>query len=156
MNKPSFLALGAVACAALLAGCGSGGEDAVDTTPVATTEFTQSGEWKFVLPASGTSLCYDLEAKAAVADCSGTKWDLKVKSGGMTATLWTNGGTSGTGTGGAFGGPFDHTWAELQAWKNGTTDRRAAPSRRPCSSRTRPPACSPARTTSSRPRLSTA
>ena len=62
------------------------------------------------------------EAKAAVADCSGTKWDLKVKSGGMTATLWTNGGTSGTGTGGAFGGPFDHTWAELQAWKNGTTD----------------------------------
>jgi len=122
MNKPSFLALGAVACAALLAGCGSGGDDAVDTTPVATTEFTQSGEWKFVLPASGTSVCYDLEAKAAVADCSGAKWDLKVKSGGMTATLWTNGGTSGTGTGGAFGGPFDHTWAELQAWKNGTTD----------------------------------
>jgi len=121
-HKPSFFAFGAVACAAFLAGCGSGGDDAVDTPPVATTEFTQSGEWKFVLPASGTSICYDLEAKAVVADCTGAKWDLKVKSSGMTASLWTNGGTSGTGTGGAFGGPFDHTWAELQTWKNGTTD----------------------------------
>ena len=123
MNKPFHLALGAVACAALLAGCGSGGDDTpVTTTPVATSAFTQSGEWTFAMPATGQSLCYNLEAKAEVADCSGTAWDLKVKSGGLTATLWTNSGTSGTGAGGAFGGPFDHTWAELQAWQNGTTD----------------------------------
>jgi len=123
MNKPFHLALGAVACATLLAACGGSGDDApATTTPVATSAFTQSGEWTFVLPASGTSVCYDFEAKAQTADCTGTKWDLKVKSSGMTASLWTNGGTSGTGTGGAFGGPFDHTWTELQAWKSGTLD----------------------------------
>lgn len=127
MNKPFHLALGAVACAALLAGCGSGGDDAtttppVVTPPVATNQFTQSGEWTFVMPASGVSVCYDFEAKAEVAGCTGAAWDLKVQSGGRTATMWTNSGTSGTGKGGAFGGPFDHTWAELQAWQNGTTD----------------------------------
>src|SRR5262249_8026359 len=44
------------------------------------------------------------------------------KSSGRTGSLWTNSGTSGTGAGGAFGGPFDHTWTALAAWLNGTTD----------------------------------
>lgn len=77
------------------------------------------------MPASGSAICYDFNAKAEVADCSGNAWDLKVKGSGMTATLWTNSGTSGTGAGGAFGGPFDHTWAELQTWQNATTDPKS-------------------------------
>lgn len=118
---------------AALAACGGGGDSApaapASTTPTTpatpvtpTTAFTQSGTWTFTLPANGTSICYDFNAQAQTADCTGTAWDLKVKSSGLTATLWTNSGTSGTGGGGAFGGPFDHTWTELQAWKNATTD----------------------------------
>lgn len=126
-NKTSLLALGAIASAALLAGCG-GDSDTSTTTPTtetpstSTSQFTQSGEWVFTLPASGSSICYDLDTKATV-DCTTTAtWDLKVKSSGLTGTLWTNSGVSGTGKGGAFGGPFDHTWTALKTWLNGTTD----------------------------------
>ncbi len=124
----------AMTMAMALTACG-GGDDAGGTTspvvpPIAPTTpvtagFTESAEWNMVLPAAGQSLCYDFNAKAEVADCAGTAWDLKVKSGGRTATFWTNSGSSGTGAGGAFGGPFDHGWAELQAWKNATTDPQA-------------------------------
>lgn len=123
----SILALGVAALTLLLAACGGGGGD--DTTPPAGDDnrFTQSGEWQFALPAAGSQVCYDFDAQAEVAGCTGNTWDLKVKAGagGRSATLWTNSGTSsadGSGEGGAFGGPFDHTWDELQAWQNGSTD----------------------------------
>ena len=118
--------LSAVFVAVLLAGCGGGGGDdaAVVTPPVVenTNKFTQSAEWKFALPAAGSSVCYDFDTKAEVANCEGTKWDIKVKSGGRTAELFTNSGSSGTGAGGAFGSPFVHTWTNLLTWKNALTD----------------------------------
>ena len=106
------------------AGSGGGTTGGGTTTPPASTSaFTQTAAWTFALPAAGASLCYDFNAKAETA-CSGTAWDLKVKTdtGGMTAKLWTNSGTSGTGNGGAFGSPFDHTWTALSAWQNATID----------------------------------
>lgn len=118
----------------VLAACGGGGDSPSTTTPTASnpstpttpvtpaTAFTQSGTWTFTLPANGASLCYDFNVQAQTADCTGTAWDLKVKGGNRTASFWTNSGSSGTGNGGAFGGPFDHTWSELLAWKNATTD----------------------------------
>lgn len=90
--------------------------------PTPVSAFTRSATWTFALPAPGTSLCYDADAAAEVAGCSGNAWDLKITSAGGTATLWTNSGTSGSGAGGAFGGPFDHTWTALSTWLNGTTD----------------------------------
>jgi hypothetical protein len=116
-------ALGAVALAMLLAACGGGGSGSDDPdTPEPTSAFTQEATWTFVLPAAGASRCYDFNAGAEVPDCSGNAWDVKLTSGGRSASLWTNSGTSGTGAGGAFGGPFDHTWAELQAWNDATID----------------------------------
>lgn len=116
-------ALGAAALAMLLAACGGGGSGSDDPdTPEPTSAFTQEATWTFVLPAGGTSLCYDFNASVEVPDCSGNAWDVKLTSGGRSASLWTNSGTSGTGAGGAFGGPFDHTWVELQAWNDATID----------------------------------
>ena len=129
MKTRFLLTLGALCAALALAGCGGGGGDdggsggGGDTPPPASTDkFTQSGEWKVTLPAAGTSVCYDFDTKAAVAGCAGNAWDLKLTGSGVTGTLWTNSGTSGSGSGGAFGGPFEHTWAELQTYQNGTTD----------------------------------
>jgi len=117
------------ACAAtvFLSACGGDSSPAPAPTPPApaptpASAFTQSATWTFALPAPGDSLCYDVDAKAEVPGCGGTAWDLKVTSTGAAATLWTNSGTSGSGDGGAFGGPFDHTWTELSAWQDGTTD----------------------------------
>lgn len=107
-----------VAASLLLAACGGGGggdeeEDDDDTTP--TSSFTGTSSWQVALPASGQSVCYDFDTKAEVAGCSGNAWDLKLTSGGLTGTLYTNSGVSGSGSGAALGGPFDSTWAELQA-----------------------------------------
>lgn len=133
-NRATLRALGVTALALALAACGGGGDDSGTTTggtggtggtttpPASTSAFTQTAQWTFTLPANGASVCYDFNAKAEVAGCTGNNWDLKVKSSGMTATLWTNSGTSGTGNGGAFGSPFDHTWTALTAWKNATID----------------------------------
>ncbi|MCA3187588.1 MULTISPECIES: HmuY family protein [unclassified Cupriavidus] len=131
--------VGAAALALTLAACGGdgggggttittggtsgGGTGGTTTPPAATSAFTQTAEWTFALPPAGNSLCYDFNTKAQTA-CTGSAWDLKVKTetGGRSAKLWTNSGTSGTGNGGAFGSPFDHTWTALSAWKNATTD----------------------------------
>ncbi|WP_232346287.1 HmuY family protein [Cupriavidus sp. USMAA2-4] len=130
-------ALGVSMLALVLAACGGGGDGAdgggsaiggasggsgQSGGSAATNGFTQSATWTFTLPASGSAVCYDFNAKAEVAGCTGSAWDLKVKSANRSATLWTNSGSSGSGAGGAFGGPFDHGWAELLAWKNATTD----------------------------------
>lgn len=145
LHRRALRALGIASLALALAACGGGGDDGATTTtpatgggtstggtntgggtttpPASTSAFTQTAEWSFKLPAAGASLCYDFNTKAETA-CTGTAWDLKVKTetGGRTAKLWTNSGTSGTGNGGAFGSPFDHTWTALSAWKNATTD----------------------------------
>ena len=100
----------AVAAAALAACGGGGGGDSTTVTPVdptppttPTSKFTKTGvKWTFDLPASG-SLCYDFDAAAQTTDCSGTAWDVKVVSGGRTASLYTNSGPSGTGQGAAQG-----------------------------------------------------
>ncbi|GJG94446.1 HmuY family protein [Cupriavidus pauculus] len=133
-NRAAWRALGAAALAVALSACGGGGDDSTTTPttggntgtttpPASTSAFTQTAAWSFQLPAANASVCYDFNAKAQVA-CTGTAWDLKVKTGsnGMSASLWTNSGTSGTGNGGAFGSPFDHTWTALSAWKNATID----------------------------------
>ncbi len=130
--KPSQRAIrpqGAAALTALtllLAACGGGGGGGDETPPPdGDNQFTESGAWTFALPAAGGEVCYDFDAAAEVAGCTGSAWDLKVRSGGRSATLWTNSGTSsadGSGKGGAFAGPLDHTWDELKAWQNGTTD----------------------------------
>lgn len=128
MKSHTTYPLSAVFVAVLLAGCGGGGgdggSDPVVTPPVVenTNKFTQSATWSFALPAAGSSVCYDFDAKAQVANCAGNTWDIKVKSGGRTAELFTNSGSSGTGAGGAFGSPFVHTWTNLLAWKNALTD----------------------------------
>lgn len=122
MTHHIFSAIGTLTLAGLLAACG-GSDDSTETvTPTPTTSFTQSATWTFALPAANAAICYDFDTQAVVADCTGTAWDLKVKSSGLTGSLWTNSGTSGTGNGAAVGGPFDHTWAELLTWLNGTTD----------------------------------
>ncbi|CAG2158546.1 HmuY family protein [Cupriavidus numazuensis] len=140
MTRISASTLGAIMMALALAACGGGGDDTGSSNSGnsgnsgnngnsgntgTTSAFTQSAKWTFALPASGSTVCYDFNAKAEVANCSGNAWDLKVKSSGMTGSLWTNSGTSGSGGGGAFGGPFDHTWAELQTWQNATTDPKS-------------------------------
>ncbi len=122
-------AVALLAAAATAAGCGGSDDDPVAAAPAPATAaptaaqsaFTKSASWAVTLPAAGQSLCYDFDAAAEVAGCEGTQWDVKLSSGGRSATLYTNSGPNGTGRGGAFGGPFDHTWAELQSWPNATT-----------------------------------
>lgn len=121
IHKPLALTA-ALLSTVLLAACGGGGSDDPAPDPTPTSSFTKSATWRFVLPDSGSSVCYDFDAGAEVAGCAGAAWDLKVTSGGRSATLWTNSGTSGSGKGGAFGGPFDHTWTALSAWKDATID----------------------------------
>lgn len=109
--------------AALLAACGGGGSDSSEGPPPPDgNQFTRAATWTFTLPAAGDSRCFDFDAAAEVAGCTGTAWDLKVTSGGRSATLWTNSGTSGSGKGGAFGGPFDRDWATLSTWQDATVD----------------------------------
>ncbi|GLS05737.1 hypothetical protein GCM10007860_28940 [Chitiniphilus shinanonensis] len=116
-----------------LAACGGGGggSDGPGPTPTPTpapsSGFSQKATWSVTLPATNVSVCYDFDTRTEVADCSGNAWDLKFKSSGRTASLSTNSGVSGSGQGGAFGGPFEHTWAELLAWQNGTTDPTSGP-----------------------------
>ncbi len=119
-------ALGAALLGSLLAGCGGGGGGGGSATPppdpTPASKFVDSATWILSLPASGSSVCYDFDAKVEVAGCTGNAWDLKVTSGGRSATLWTNSGVSGTGQGGAFGGPFDRNWTALSTWTDATVD----------------------------------
>lgn len=122
------------ACAVvLLSACdgSSGSSEPLPTaTPTATPTappqtpagFTQKNvQWTFDLPAKDVALCYDFDAQQAVA-CSGEAWDLKVLGGQSSPTFWTNSGVSGSGKGGAFGGPFDHQWSTLSTWDSALLD----------------------------------
>ncbi|MEC5398546.1 HmuY family protein [Uliginosibacterium sp. H1] len=127
---------GSLLLALTLAACGGGGSDAPATAGgggstsssssssggATTNAFTQEATWAFQLPATGQSVCYDFNARQEVAGCTGTGWDLKVTSGGRSASLFTNSGTSGAGNGAALGSPFAYTWAQLQTWLNATID----------------------------------
>ncbi|MFA7667033.1 MAG: HmuY family protein [Burkholderiaceae bacterium] len=127
MTRAMTKTLGATLITLALAACGGGGSDGPDQEPDPdpvnpTTRFTGSATWTFTLPSAGSALCYDFDAAQERADCSGNTWDLKVASGGRSATLWTNSGVSGSGNGGAFGGPFDRSWSELSQWTDATVD----------------------------------
>lgn len=123
MNRQRVAMATALLASTVLTACGGGGGDGSPVPgEVSDNRFTKSATWSFVLPAAGSSLCYDFDAGVEVPDCGGSGWDLKVTSGGRSASLWTNSGTSGAGQGGAFGGPFDHSWSELLAWNDATVD----------------------------------
>ena len=122
-------ALGASLLALALAACGGGGGDGTPSEapgtpgPVSpTSRFTTKASWTFELPAAGGEACYDFDAAQPVPDCSGANWDLKVRSGGRSASFWTNSGVSGPGQGGGFGGPFDRGWSMLADWTDATVD----------------------------------
>ena len=116
----------------LLAACGgSSSDDSPAAAPApqpapapapAATGFSKSATWTATLPAAGQSVCYDFDAAAEVAGCAGTAWDVKLVSQGRAASFATNSGPNGTGRGAAFGGPFEHTWAQLLTWPNANTD----------------------------------
>lgn len=95
-----------LAAAVLLTACGgdSGGGSG-GNPPQTSSKFTESATWEIALPASGQSVCYDFNAKAVVAGCSGTSWDLKLTNHDGLGYLWTNSGSSGSGGGGSLGGP---------------------------------------------------
>lgn len=118
----------AVGAACLLAACGGGGGGGGSdsgsgggggTPPVAVDKFTSKGN-KLDVPTAIGTYCYDLDKPGKeTAQCSDTVWDLKVtvaagaRGGAGQPTFWTNSGESGPGKGGALGGPFDSTWADL-------------------------------------------
>lgn len=122
--------VGASLLALALAACGGGGGEGAPSTgapgtpdPASpTSRFTSKATWTFELPAAGGETCYDFDAAQPVPACSGTNWDLKVRSGGRSASLWTNSGVSGPGQGGGLGGPFDRSWSILADWIDATVD----------------------------------
>ncbi len=62
--------------------------------------------WTAAIGAAGGSKCFDIDS-AAEADCAQNDWDIKVEVAGSSWNIWTNGGVSGDGLGGAFGS-FDN------------------------------------------------
>ena len=68
---------------------------------------TTATTWTAAIGAAGGSKCFDIDTAAEV-DCAtaAADWDIKVEVAGRAWNIWTNGGVSGNGGGGAFG-PFD-------------------------------------------------
>lgn len=60
--------------------------------------------WTAAIGAAGGSKCFDIDTAAEV-DCttSAADWDIKVEVAGQDWSIWTNGGVSASGSGGAFG-----------------------------------------------------
>lgn len=110
---------------------GAGGAAGGAQTPAPTTsQFTKQATWTFAMPAAGSSVCYDFDAAAEVAGCTGDKWDIRMTGGQRGITMATNSGTGGPGKAGVYSGAGIDLlpWAELQGWvsgrhdpKNGTT-----------------------------------
>ncbi len=88
------------------------GNSAFSTTPTT---------WTAAIGAAGGSNCFDIDAVAEV-DCTtaATDWDIKVEvsADGRDWSIWTNGGVSGSGNGGAFG-PIDT--ATIGGYVSGTS-----------------------------------
>lgn len=113
----TLLALTLTACGGSSSSNNNGGGGAE------TSQFTDTATWTFQLPANGQQTCFDFDTNTEIEDCTGTGWDLQVRSGGRTATLWSNGGTTNaSGQGAVFAGPFDYSWQALQDWVSGLTD----------------------------------
>lgn len=74
--------------------------------------------WTAAIGASGGSKCFDIDSAAEV-NCASPGWDIKVEVAGRDWKIWTNGGVSGSGGGGAFG-PFDT--AAIAAYASGTVN----------------------------------
>lgn len=148
MKRTSKWVLGGGLLALALAGCGGGGGGGSSTpgsqqnagsggagaggsaggsgqtaTPLA-NQFTKQATWRFTLPAAGSSVCYDFDAAAEVADCSGTAWDIKLTSNRRGTSLATNSGTGGPGKAGVYAGAGIDLlpWTELQGWVSGAHD----------------------------------
>ncbi len=71
----------------------------------ADSEFSSTATaWTAAIGAAGGSRCFDIDSVAQV-DCStaATDWDIKVEVVAQSWNIWTNGGVSGSGSGGAFG-----------------------------------------------------
>jgi len=65
--------------------------------------------WTAAIGAAGGSKCFDIDTALEVSCATGAAdWDIKVEVAGQAWNIWTNGGVSGSGSGGAFG-PFDDT-----------------------------------------------
>ncbi len=75
-------------------------------------------DWAAAIGSSGGSRCFDIDTAVEVA-CTGSaaEWDIKVEVAGRNWHIWTNGGVSGSGKGGAFG-PFDA--ASIVRYTSGT------------------------------------
>ncbi len=87
---------------------------------VAESEFsTTLTQWTAAIGAAGGSQCFDIDSIMEV-DCTtaASAWDIKVEVVDQSWNIWTNGGVSGSGSGGAFGA-FDNT--EIVAYVSGTT-----------------------------------
>lgn len=54
------------------------------------------------IPPAGGEACFDFDINA-LADCSSTTWDVKLRVAGRDINLWLNGGVSGEGQAAAFG-----------------------------------------------------
>jgi len=74
--------------------------------------------WTAAIGAADGSRCFDIDSAAEV-DCNtaATDWDIKVEVVGQAWNIWTNGGVSGSGSGGAFGS-FDS--ADIVGYVSGT------------------------------------
>lgn len=144
-RRKALLTAGALSI--LLAACGGGGGGDSTSTPdthantggntatnngsTATDKnlFTLTGvQWQVARPAAGESVCFDFDAPAETAQTAcdnGTAWDIKLSTdaAGRVTRLFTNSGASNAnGKGGAYLGPFDHTWADLQKFTDALHD----------------------------------
>lgn len=125
--------LSAGALSILLGACGGGSEDASSAGggndmggATGASRFSQSVQWTVEVPAQGEAVCFDFDTGTQNADCTGASWDLMLATPaggrGGVPSLFTNSGVSGSGRGGAYLGPFDHTWEQLQAFVDATHD----------------------------------
>ncbi len=86
-----------------------------DVQPAGASQFIEQATFQAGIPAAGGAHCFDMDGGTPV-DCAADGWDLKLEVTGRNWRLWTNGGISGGGQGGAFG-PF--TTEEAQAYVAG-------------------------------------
>lgn len=116
----------ALATTLMLTACGGSSSDSTSsnnkpTTPTTPTpsvkNFSDTATWTVDTTTIGTT-CYDFDTKAKI-DCSNPAWDIKFDNQARGNKLWTNGGTSGSGKGGALG-LID--WQSLKTYKNALQD----------------------------------
>lgn len=132
MNKQIKYSL-PLAAAILLIGCGgsSSNNDSASTPEPeieSVQKFTQNAQW-IIKPTAGSSTCFDFDNNAETT-CQGTAWDMKLALGTGardSAEFYTNSGPLAAGKGGALGGTFNFTWAELESMEDTTTSPNGDP-----------------------------